>query len=324
MSHSCTRKAICGNCGFTTHVHSKDSPCTLPPSCVNCDGNHAAFDRCCPKWAIEYEIQRLKVTKNISFPVARTMMEQTTRYASFADVIKSSENMTPTTRQKISQSLSFSPTKSGMSPRSTPRKRLQLEPGTVFSKYKKSKIPSDEELSDESSTETERLSTSVEQVQAVQNESFEATPVDTDKGTNHSDSLNEMESENTKTKTDTRNEGTTKKEPKVFTNEQLLLKFLNCHLDILPETRQRLVKNYLEPTCELLLSHGMNRSILNLDRRSRMNMNDIPKEIYKKKKDVLAALKSRQFSEDEYGMLCLLCIHEFYTVAIGITKKLKK
>ena len=55
-----------------------------------------------------------------------------------------------------------------------------------------------------------------------------------------------------------------------------------------------------------------------------MNMNDIPKEIYKKKTDVLAALKSRQFSEDEYGMLCLLCIHELYTVAIGIAKKLKK
>ena len=35
---------------------------TLPPSCVNCDGNHAAFDRYCPKWATEYEIQQLKVT----------------------------------------------------------------------------------------------------------------------------------------------------------------------------------------------------------------------------------------------------------------------
>ena len=115
-----------------------------------------------------------------------------------------------------------------------------------------------------------------------------------------------------------------KKEPKVFTNEQLLLKFLNCHLDILPDTRQRLVKDYLEPTCNLLLSHGMNRSIINLDRRSRMNMNDMPKEIYKKKTDVLAVLKSHQFSEYEYGILCLLCIHEFYTVAIGIAKKLKK
>ena len=97
-------------------------------------------------------------------------------------------------------------------------------------------------MSDESSTETERLSTSVEQVQAVQNESFEATPVDTDESTNHSESLDEMESENTKTKTDTRNEGTTKKEPKVFTNEQLLLKFLNCHFDILPETHQSFTK----------------------------------------------------------------------------------
>ena len=113
--------------------------------------------------------------------------------------------MTPKTRQKISKSLRFSQTKSGMSPRSTPRKRLQPEQGTFFSKYKKSKIPSNEQLSDEYPTETERLSTNVEQVQAIQNESFEATPVDTDKGTNHSDSLNEMESENTKTEIDTRN-----------------------------------------------------------------------------------------------------------------------
>ena len=323
LSHSCTRKAICGNCGSQTHIHSKDSQCTLSPCCVNCDGNHAAFDRCCPKWAIEYEVQKLKVTKNVSFPVARKLIEQTTRYASFADVIKSSENMTPKTRQ-YSQSLTFSPTKSGMSPRSTPRKRLQLEPGTVLSKYKKCKIPSDEDSYDESAIEIERSSTSGEQVQEIQNESFEAALVDTDEDQNHSDTPDEMESETTKTKTDTMNEGIPKKEPKVFTNEQLLLKFLNCHLDILPETRQRLVKNYLEPTCELLLSHGMNRSILNLDRRSRMNMNDIPKEIYKKKTDVLAALKSRQFSEDEYGMLCLLCIHELYTVAIGIAKKLKK
>ena len=90
------------------------------------------------------------------------MMEQTTRYASFADVIKSSENMTPKTRQKISKSLRFSQTKSGMSLHSKPRKRLQLETGTVFSKYKKSNTPVDEELSDESSTETERLSASVE------------------------------------------------------------------------------------------------------------------------------------------------------------------
>ena len=69
------------------------------------------------------------------------------------------------------------------------------------------------------------------------------------------------------------NEGIPKKEPEVFTNEQLLLKFLNCHLDILPETRQRLVKNHLEPTCELLLSHGMNRSILNSSRVNSLMMN---------------------------------------------------
>ena len=75
LSHSCTRKPICGNCGSQTHIHSKDNPCTLSPCCVNCNGNHAAFDRCCPKWAIEYELQKLKITKNVSFPVARKLIE---------------------------------------------------------------------------------------------------------------------------------------------------------------------------------------------------------------------------------------------------------
>ena len=66
-------------------------------------------------------------------------------------------------------------------------------------------------LSDESATETERLSTSAEQVQAQQNASFETATIDIDESMNHWDRPNEMESENTKTKIDTKNEGTTKK-----------------------------------------------------------------------------------------------------------------
>jgi len=202
-------------------------------------------------------------------------------------------------------------------------------------------MPSSEELSNKSDLEKECLPTHVEQLQEMQNDSFEAglegtdTYVEqmqvmqndtfengsqnTDENTNQPNSPDEMAVESTKTEIDS----VIRKTPKVFTNEQLLIKFLNCHIDILPETRQRLVKNYLQSTCEFLLSKGMSRNMLNLDRRAHIDFKDIPKEKYRKKTDVLAALKSHKFSEDEYGMLCLLSIHELYTVAISIAKILR-
>ena len=68
----CKRTATCALCGQAEH---DASPCGGPPKCVNCNGNHSAFDKSCPKWIKEAEIIKVKTTSNVSFPEARKLME---------------------------------------------------------------------------------------------------------------------------------------------------------------------------------------------------------------------------------------------------------
>ena len=82
--------------------------------------------------------------------------------------------------------------------------------------------------------------------------------------------------ESGKTDINTKNESTNGKESILFTNEQLVLKFLKCQIDILPETCQRFIQNYLDPTCEILSSNGINRGILNFVTHSHMALKDVP------------------------------------------------
>ena len=42
---------------------------------MNCSGEHAAFEKSCPRWQLETEIVKAKITHNISFPEARRMVE---------------------------------------------------------------------------------------------------------------------------------------------------------------------------------------------------------------------------------------------------------
>ena len=44
-SNKCKGKKRCGNCGDEHH-----GDCDRPSHCVNCDGDHAAYDRDCPQW----------------------------------------------------------------------------------------------------------------------------------------------------------------------------------------------------------------------------------------------------------------------------------
>jgi hypothetical protein len=82
--NSCTRKTKCAKCSSTEHCSSHENPCKEPAKCANCHESHAAFDRSCPLWKQEQEVQRLKVTQNISFPEARKIVlnKPTTTYAS--------------------------------------------------------------------------------------------------------------------------------------------------------------------------------------------------------------------------------------------------
>lgn len=86
-SASCKNKPVCCTCGEDGH----EPICTRPPKCCNCQGNHPASSKVCPVWIKEKEIQRIRVTKKISYPQARKEVEGFCGYKfqqSFASVVK--------------------------------------------------------------------------------------------------------------------------------------------------------------------------------------------------------------------------------------------
>ena len=109
----CKKPACCARCGSVTHTHTKDSPCEEAAHCVNCQQDHPAFDRKCPVWITEKEVQRLKVTKDINFPQARKLVQQTQGPINFSAVVNS------TSHQQTN----------------SPKRRLQLDPHYKFTKY---------------------------------------------------------------------------------------------------------------------------------------------------------------------------------------------
>ena len=337
ISKFCTHPEACAKCGSPDHAHTKDAPCEDNPSCVNCGHNHASFDRTCPRFRIEKEAQRLRTTQGISLTQALKLAEKsaghTVTYASIATLSESPGMAagppapvctTPKRSLHVSSFPDYSPGDGPrMSPRSAPRKRLQLESGTVFSKYKKSKMPSNEDLSDESAAETARLNTPIEQVQANQNSSFEDVSADNVEKINQSNPLEEVEMKEGKTDIDMGNENTTNGDIEADTYYELLQAFLKYNIVVGAPTRQILVRDFLDPTIKILQSHGMNRGAINLKSRTTMPLENVPKEKYRTKEDVSFALRSCGLNEYEYGILCLLCFHECYTIAISMVKKFK-
>lgn len=86
-SASCKNKPVCCTCGEDGH----QLICTRPPKCCNCNGDHPASSKDCPVWIKEKEIQRIRVTKKISYPQARKQVEGVPAYNfqhSFASVVK--------------------------------------------------------------------------------------------------------------------------------------------------------------------------------------------------------------------------------------------
>lgn len=86
-SASCKCKPVCCTCGEDGH----QLPCTRPPKCCNCEGNHPASSKDCPVWIKEKEIQRIRVTQKISYPQARNQVDGSPAYnfqRSFASVVK--------------------------------------------------------------------------------------------------------------------------------------------------------------------------------------------------------------------------------------------
>ncbi|GBN37852.1 hypothetical protein AVEN_16439-1 [Araneus ventricosus] len=67
---------ICAKCSVAGH---DSSDCISDEiKCRNCEGDHPAFSKSCPRWILEKEIQATKIRKNISFAEARKLVTERT------------------------------------------------------------------------------------------------------------------------------------------------------------------------------------------------------------------------------------------------------
>ena len=67
-SKGCKKDAICPKCSTTGHL---ENDCHNAPKCLHCNEDHPVYDKKCPKWILEKEIQAVKVTRDLSFKEAR-------------------------------------------------------------------------------------------------------------------------------------------------------------------------------------------------------------------------------------------------------------
>ena len=122
---SCRGSPTCSKCSSTDHIDDDCESDTL--RCVNCGDDqtpHASYDRSCPAYAREKEINTIKATKNISFREARDIYNTThpkTSYAQKARVIQSGnatslEQMTAAKLIDLLKSFGLSVVPAGLAP----------------------------------------------------------------------------------------------------------------------------------------------------------------------------------------------------------------
>ncbi len=96
---TCKRSEACEKCGKEDHVVAD---CKEALHCVNCDGSHPSNSKTCPKWIEEKEIQKIKVTGNMSYAKAKDIFHsQNTRLQSFAAAVKSTPKVVKPQTQTI-------------------------------------------------------------------------------------------------------------------------------------------------------------------------------------------------------------------------------
>ena len=110
MIKNCRHAALCANCGSPDHTSTRDSKCSSEPHCVNCEGPHASFDRKCPKWTFEKKVQEICTKQKVPRQEARRIAYELPGPVSYSNVAQ-------------------------ITPRSTPRQKLQLDSSQTYSKY---------------------------------------------------------------------------------------------------------------------------------------------------------------------------------------------
>ena len=102
----CDGKRTCSKCASLDHT---DETCESDtPWCVNCGQGqipHTSYDRSCPKYLEEKEINTIKATRNISFREARDVYRETHPRTSYAQKVKASVSSSTSLEQMTASQL---------------------------------------------------------------------------------------------------------------------------------------------------------------------------------------------------------------------------
>lgn len=92
---------ICGVCTEEIADNLEKNNCTKPPKCVNCQDAHPSFSKTCPIYKNEFEVQKIRVEKKISYFEAKKEFKSRVPIPppfQFSTIVKNSH--TPNTYEK--------------------------------------------------------------------------------------------------------------------------------------------------------------------------------------------------------------------------------
>lgn len=81
----CKEDERCSNCGLTKDAEH-ETPCSAPPKCRNCSGNHSATDKECPTYISAINLHEFKATRNIPMCEARRIFFAKKQQESYATI----------------------------------------------------------------------------------------------------------------------------------------------------------------------------------------------------------------------------------------------
>jgi len=304
FSSVCTRAEVCANCSSTEHSHSRDNPCNLKSSCTNCGQEHPAYSKRCPRWLQEKEIITLKTTKDISFPQARRLVEQTNGPHTYAKV---ASYPTPTLRDSPKKKIQLDGMKAIS--KTTPTTSGTATPTDVGSRPDATTTPHDSAYSLSLLTKTTANLTKTSQ-------SVFSTPLhdDTDNmETDDDDSLDVKDKNSHEFSDEDLNSDDEDyyaktlvrllKDKGYYLNKGFRKQILHCHFNI---------------TCSMLSRAGLHGDKNKLAKRVKLELNMIPDDTDTNEKEALQAICNHEFSEEQYRVLCILAGHKMATT----TKKM--
>lgn len=101
----CRNRPVCAKCASTEHL---DDDCQAETyRCVNCDDQqvpHTSYDRKCPSYVKEKEINSIKATRNLSFKEARNVYNETHPSVSYAQKVIGAPPTSKVTLEQMSAS----------------------------------------------------------------------------------------------------------------------------------------------------------------------------------------------------------------------------